>query len=172
MFLQALPAATALVFSLNETIQFFQNSGLSKRQQRNLAMLLTGMVSIGTLNITRISFACFGSVSLAVLSAFIHRASIPWVKIQFAGLLHILRSFDVRKVHLQIDDTDLGRSKRIRSLFGVFRTIHKPTNGFQNAQNLVLLTASAFGVSFPVAFSFYQPDPALTKWHNIVDPRN
>lgn len=165
MFLQALPAATALIFSLNETILTFQKTGLSKRQQWHLAMLLTGIVSNGTINLTRISFACFGSVSLAVFSAFIHRSSIPWVKIQFAAFLHILKNFDIKKIHLQIDDTDLGRSKRVRALFGVFRTIHKPTNGFQNAQNLVLLTACAFGVSFPVVFSFYQPDPALTKWH-------
>lgn len=165
MFFQPLPAVVCLLTSLNDTLSIVSGSKLSQRQQHTLAMILTGIVTNGTLNITRIASACFGGISLAVISAFVHRSQIPWIKLQFAAVLHILQSFDIKKIHLQIDDTDLGHSKAVKILFGVFRTIHKPTNGYQNAQNLVLLTACAYGVSFPLGFSFYRPDPVLTDWH-------
>lgn len=165
MFLEALPAATALILSLNETLLVFQKQGLSKKQQSTLAIFLTGIVLNGTMNLSKISFICFGNISLAVLSAFVHRTTIPWMKIQFTMFFHILKSFDIKKFHIQIDDTDLGKSKIVKFLYGVFRTLHKPTNGFQNAQNIVLLTITAFSVTFPVAFKFYRPDPKLTQWH-------
>ena len=111
IFLEALPATTALVLSLNETLLVFQKQGLSKKQQSTLAMFLTGIVLNGTMNLTKISSTCFGKISLAVLSAFVHRTTVPWMKIQFAMFYHILKSFDIKKVHIQIDDTDLGKSK-------------------------------------------------------------
>ena len=165
MFTQPLPAVVALLISLNETLLLFRGTGLSQRQQYNLGMIITGIVANGTLNLTRISLACFGELSLAVISTVIHRSQIPWVKLQFAGFLHILKRFDIGKIHIQIDDTDLDRSKIVKALYGVFRTIHKPTNGYHNAQNIVWVTVCALGVTCPICFYFYRPDPALTSWH-------
>ena len=41
---------------------------------------------------------------------------------------------------------------------------HKASSGYVNGQTVVLLLLVTQSITFPVGFSFYMPDPALTVW--------
>ena len=66
---------------------------------------------------------------------------------------------------LVLDDTNKRRSKTTKRIAKVHKLKDKATGGFFMGQSLVVLLLVTETLTLPVAFAFYEPDPALSRWY-------
>ena len=76
---------------------------------------------------------------------------IPWNLLFIASTKLIISRYD----------SDHQRSKNTTRIGYVHRTKDKKYEGYFNGQNLFFLLLITDQITFPVGFSFYEPDPAL-----------
>ena len=89
----------------------------------------------------------------------LHHSRINWSALLKAAVVKVLADHCVTTIHVAIDDTDRSRSKVVKILWGVFKTIDKVTGGWINAQNIVFLCLVTNKITVPIMFAFYRPDP-------------
>jgi len=91
-------------------------------------------------------------------------AKIAWGYLLLASVTLVLKRHGITEGVLVLDESDRARSKKTQRIHGVHKQKHKASGGYVNGQTVVLLLLVTPTVTFPVGFSFYQPDPALTAW--------
>ncbi len=91
-------------------------------------------------------------------------AKIDWHGLLLASVTLILKRHGITEGTLVLDESDRARSKRTTRIHKVHKQKHKASGGYVNGQTVVLLLLVTRTITFPVGFSFYMPDPALTAW--------
>ena len=76
----------------------------------------------------------------------------------------LLAKFGITEAILVLDDSDKRRSKKCHKLHAVHKVKDKGTGGYSIAQNIIFLVLVAKGITIPVGFKFYEPDPEWSKW--------
>lgn len=168
LLLKPLPDAKTFISHLNLLLLNSNKQTLSSIQCGFIALVIGAMALSGQLNWSWISRATLGGYGSTGLSWMFRCAKIRWEELQAAAVVYLMQLYEVFEVHLVIDDTDRPRSKIIKTLFGVFKTFDKKTGGFFLAQNIVFVLVVTKVFSFPIAFAFFQPDPAVSKWQRII----
>ncbi len=107
-----------------------------------------------------------GKYSDSALSKMLRSSLIPWDLLLFASTRLIISRYNIKGGVLVIDDSDHQRSKNTTHIGYVHRIKDKKYDGYFNGQNLVFLLLVTDQITFPVGFSFYEPDPALKAWKN------
>jgi len=139
-------------------------NSLTNTQQRFISFCIFCMVMLGSLNFAAFAVASLGYYAARSLSWMFHHSKIDWGILLKAAVLKVLIEHKTLFVHLLIDDTDRPRSKVVKILWGIFKTVDKVTGGWINAQNIVFLCVVTNKVTIPVYFTFYRPDPVLSAW--------
>jgi hypothetical protein len=145
-------------------MEFDSGHSLSKLQSVFISLTITAMVLQGQLCWAVIERVTLGNVCAQALSWMMHHSRIPWSNLMKSAIGMIFELYKVAKVTLVIDDTDRPRSKVIRVLYAVFKTLDKKTGGYINAQNIVFIVVVSKICTFPIGFAFFRPDPKYTKW--------
>ena len=137
---------------------------MSTMQQKFVSFCIRHMTLLGCLNFSAFAVASLGCYQGRALSWMLHHSKLDWSLLLKAAVVKVLRDHKVSSVHIAIDDTDRKRSKVIKALWGVFKTIDKATGGWTNAQNIVFICLITDKVTFPILFTFYRPDPKHSLW--------
>ena len=136
---------------------------MTRKQKRFVAFCINAMLMLGCLNFSAFAVASFGYYGDRALSWMFHHSNINWTLLLRASILKLLIDHKISRIHIVIDDTDRSRSKVIKILWGVFKTIDKATGGWINAQNIVFLCLVTDKITVPFMFCFYRPDPAYSE---------
>jgi hypothetical protein len=139
-------------------------TSLSKTQTTFISFCIGSMVMLGSLNFAAFAAGSLGLFAARALSWMLHHSKIDWNTLLKAAVVKVLVDHGVSTIHAEIDDTDRTRSKVIKILWGVFKTIDKVTGGWINAQNIVFLCLVTDKITIPVMFAFYRPDPVYSAW--------
>lgn len=138
-------------------------SRLSTLQCKCLSFLMTGLILTGACSFAALSRYSWASYTARGIGKMFHSFNLPLDKLYLISVKRILSLFGV-KGYLVCDDTDRPRAKGTTKLFGVFKSKDKKTGGYGIFQNIVFLFVVTDKGSFPVAFRFYRPDPAIKAW--------
>lgn len=136
---------------------------VTKCQLNSLALCLTLITILGSICWARFSRATLGQKTAKGFGKAILNKKFPLFKIFVASTTMILQKF-LGKGVLIIDDTDRQRSKGASILHKIFLCIDKKSGGYFKMQNLVILLYATKGISIPVGFRFFAPDPAFVDW--------
>jgi len=139
-------------------------STMSNKQIRFVAFCITCMIMLGSMNFAAFSVGSLGYYGDRALSWMLHHSSINWSILLKAAVIKVLIDHTISSVQLVIDDTDRPRSKVVKILWGVFKTVDKRTGGWINAQNIVFLCLVTDKITIPIMFTFYRPDPIYAAW--------
>lgn len=140
------------------------NAKLSRAQKVWLGFCLTGMLLMNSVCWAKFERASLGGYKVSALSWMFRDAKIYWNIMLQASVILILKRYGIQEGVIAIDESDRARSKRTKRIHHVHKQKHKASGGYVNGQTVVLLLLVTESVSFPVGFSFYMPDPELTKW--------
>lgn len=138
--------------------------GLSRIQKLWLGFVLSAIIVSN-----KICWACFSRISggtfqaNCLLKMFVRTKGF-WDHILQASTLALLAKFDITEAVLVLDDSDKRRSKSCHKLHAVHKVKDKSTGGYSIAQNIIFLVLVAKGITIPVGFKFYEPDPKWSKW--------
>lgn len=164
MLLKPIKEIKKFILTTNQLMEKHYHISLTLKQITFITLCMSGMVLLGSLNLTAFSRISMGVFQPAALSWMLHNSKIPWSKLLRSALITIFKLYGITCVHLLIDDTDRQRSKVVKVLFRVFKTIDKKTGGYMNAQNIVLVAIVTDKYTIPFFFTFYQPDPVYAVW--------
>ena len=148
---------------LNESLKGIGGS-LTKSQKAWLAFCLTAMIFTNTINWKAWERWSGGKYSDSALSKMLRWSQIPWSLLLLASTKLIISRYNIKKGVLVIDDSDHQRSKNTTNIAYTHRIKDKKYDGYFNGQNLIFLLLVTDKITFPVGFSFYEPDPALKEW--------
>ena len=137
---------------------------LTNTQKRFISFCVFSMVMLGSLNFSAFAIASLGYYGDRALSWMFHNSKINWSILLKAAVTKVLIEHKVSEVHLVIDDTDRHRSKMVKILWGLYKTVDKVTGGWINAQNIVFLCLVSGKITVPIMFFFYRPDPIHSAW--------
>ena len=137
---------------------------LTKTQKAWLAFCLTAMIFTNTINWKAWERWSGGKYSDSALSKMLRWSQIPWNLLLLGSTKLIISRYKIKGGVLVIDDSDHQRSKNTTNIGYVHRIKDKKDQGYFNGQNLVFLLLVTDKITFPVGFSFYEPDPALKNW--------
>ena len=150
---------------LNESLKGVDGS-LTRSQKAWISFCLTAMIFTNTINWKAWERWSGGKYSDSALSKMLRRALIPWDSLLLASTKLIISRYNIKGGVLVIDDSDHQRSKNTTHIAHVHRIKDKKYNGYFKGQNLIFLLLVTDRITFPVGFSFYEPDPALQEWKN------
>ena len=148
---------------LNDSLKGVGGS-LTKSQKAWLAFCLTAMIFTNTINWKAWERWSGGRYSDSALSKMLRWALIPWSLLLLASTRLIIARYGIKEGVLVIDDSDHQRSKNTTHIAHVHRIKDKKYDGYFNGQNLIFLLLVTDKITFPVGFSFYEPDPELHEW--------
>src|SRR3990172_9242501 len=144
-----------------------QNSGLRAVQhttKKTLATLLNHFACFSALILNSVCTMSLGLCTPSQLSLFCSRNYGLFDELLSCAISYVLSIVQSGNMSLVVDDTDRPRSKVIRMLSYVFKTVCKKTGGFHLAQNIVFVCAVTKYFTFPIAWKFYMPDPTVSAW--------
>lgn len=163
MIANALDFIRTYIEYLNESLKEVGGS-LTKSQKAWLAFCLTAMIFTNTVNWKAWERWSGGKYSDSALSKMLRWSQIPWTLLLLASTKLIISRYNIKGGVLIIDDSDHQRSKNTTNIGYVHRIKDKKHDGYFNGQNLIFLLLVTDKITFPVGFSFYEPDPALKEW--------
>jgi hypothetical protein len=105
-----------------------------------------------------------GNYSLNAISWMFRHSKIFWNNLLTASVTNLIKLYNITDCVLAIDDTDKSRSKNIKRIGMAHKIKDKKTSGYFMGQNIVKLLLISNGVSLPVGFRLYEPDPNLKKY--------
>ena len=165
MLENALDFIKLYIDSLNESLKEVGGS-LTKSQKAWFAFCLTAMIFTNTINWKAWERWSGGKYSDSALSKMLRWSQIPWNFLLLASTKLIMSRYNIKGGVLVIDDSDHQRSKNTTHIGYTHRIKDKKYEGYFNGQNLIFLLLVTDRITFPVGFSFYEPDPALKEWKN------
>lgn len=144
-----------------------KKSGTRAVQQNTkytLATIISHCACFSVLSFASICAMALGGFTIPQLSQFCRRNSQLVENLVSCAVLYILSIVKSGSITFIIDDSDRPRSKMVKAIGYVFKTICKKTNGFHMAQNIVFVCVVTKYFIFPIAWKFYIPDPKVSKW--------
>lgn len=166
MFTQLLPFIHAYLDSLQKALLADNPSGqLSKRQRFWIGFCLMGILITNSVAWEKFERTSFRRYTKQALSKMCRWSKIPWNRLLVCSVRAVLNKYGITSGVLVIDDKDLSRSKNARKLHALHKVFDKKTGGYFLGQNVVFLYLVTEAVCLPVAFAFYQPDPAWSIWY-------
>jgi len=135
--------------------------------RRTLAILLNHFGCFSALILTSVCTMSLGLCTPSQLSLFCGRNYRLFDGLLSCAISYVLSLIPSSNISLIVDDTDRPRSKVIKALSYVFKTVCKKTSGFHLAQNIVFVCAVTKYFTFPIAWKFYMPDPAISTWRAL-----
>ncbi len=138
-------------------------SGLTAGQRRWLSFCLMGIFITESVCWRKFVRAGLGRYSEALLSWYF-RCPMTWGLLLSISVCLVLESFNVWEGVLVLDDTGKKRSKVTKRIPYVHWFKDKEGTGSIRGQEIVFLVLITPQVTIPVAFVFYQPDPAYSQW--------
>lgn len=157
---QALPWIQNIV----QEISRHAGHGLYAAGINNTAVILTHMLCFRQINLAAIERLTLSIFTLSALSIFCKRQRDAIANLYVNAVFLILLKYPGVLISFLIDDSDKGRSKTIKVLAYVFKSICKATGGYHNCQNIVFICAVTSFVTIPIGFRFYVPDPEIRQW--------
>ena len=88
----------------------------------------------------------------------------PWPLLFQVSVTVLISLYRITCGVLNIDETDSHRSERTKKISWVHKLKDKATGGYAMGQCVVFPVLTAPGITIPVGFKFYMPDPAVTRW--------
>ena len=164
---------------LNEPTQFIQdfitdvdssltelkpNAKLTKAQKIWLGICLTGMLLVSGVCWAKFERASLGKHKQAALSWMLRHSKIFWSYLLIASVSLVLKRHGITEGVLELDESDIERSKRTKRIHKAHKQKHKASGGYVNGQTVVLLLLVTHSISVPVGFAFYMPDLVLKAW--------
>ena len=163
---KGLPFIKEYVNSLNTAIELHSpEQSLTKLQCCWLTFIILGILVTNTVCWQKIERFSLGKQKAASLSWMFRKAKIAWDWLLLASTMHIVARYGITTGTLAIDDSDIERSKNASNIGKVHKIKDKKRNGYFNGQNIVFLLLVTKELTFPVGFSFYEPDPELSAWN-------
>ena len=145
-----------------------QSSGIRAVQcstKKTLATLLNHCTCFSALILSAVCTMSLGLNTPSQLSVFCSRNYGLFDELVSCAISYVLSIVPSGNLSLVVDDTDRPRSKVVKMLSYVFKTICNKTAGFHLAQNIVFVCAVTKYFTFPIAWKFYMPDPAVSAWN-------
>jgi hypothetical protein len=166
VLIHSLPCVTQFVDGLSGSLKACKDSAaLSAGQRVWLSTVLIGIVVTGTLNWAGFERRSLKAFKQSRLRWMFYYAKIAWPLLLQASIGYVLKHYKITSATLVIDDTDKQRAKKTTKIAGAHKVKDKKTGGYFNGQELLFLVLVSDLVTFPVAFRWYVPDPALSAWH-------
>ena len=170
LFKEGQPFIRDYISSINQAIKAESpDKSLSRIQCIWLSFILLGILVTNSVCWSKISRFGQGRYSTAASSWMFRKAQIVWSHLLKASVCHILSVYNVNYGSLQLDDTDISRSKRTPAIANTHKLKDKKTNGYSNGQNIIFLVLVAKEITIPVGFRFYCPDPKLSAWYKLEE---
>ena len=138
-------------------------SCLTAGQKRWLSFCLMGILITESVCWQKFVRAGLGRYSEALLSWYF-RFPMTWGLLLSSSVHVVLESFGVWEGVLVLDDTGKKRSKVTKRIPYVHWFKDKDGTGSIRGQEIVFLVLVTPQVTIPIAFVFYQPDPAYSQW--------
>lgn len=159
-----LPFVEAYVERLSASVEACQpKAGLSPGQKAWLSFCLMGIIVTESVCWRKFVRAGLGRYSEALLSWYF-RGPMAWEVLLSLSVGLLLESFGTWEGVLVLDDTGKRRAKVTKRIPYVHYFKDTQGTGTIRGQEVVLLVFVTAVVSIPVAFAFYQPDPAYSAW--------
>ena len=157
-----LPFIKEYISSINTVLQQKDPGvALSRLQCAWITFVLMGIMITNSLCWSRFARFGLGRYQPAAMSWMFRKSQIVWSYVLEASVCHLLICYGITYGYLQLDDSDIQRSKQTPRIAKTHKVKDKKTNGFFNGQNILFLVLVAKDVTIPVGFRFYCPDPAL-----------
>ena len=150
---------------LNDSLSELKpNARLTKIQVKWISFCLMGILMFSGINWAKLERHSLGKYKAASLSWVFRHAKISWEFLLIASVKVILKQHNITEGTLVLDEVDRSRTKQTTCIHRAHKLKDKATSGYVNGQCIVLLLLVTDTVTFPVGFSFYQPDPKITAW--------
>ena len=140
------------------------SKGLSKTQKLWIGFVLSAIIVSNSICWNRFSRISGGKFKASRLLQMFSRTNGFWDYILQASTMALLAKFDITEGVLVLDDSDKRRSKKCHKLHAVHKVKDKGTGGYSIAQNIIFLVLVTKGLTIPVGFKFYEPDPEWSRW--------
>src|SRR3989337_4538734 len=163
MLSEALDFVKLYIDLLNQSLNSV-GGRLTKTQRAWIAFCLTAMVFTNTINWKAWERWSGGKYTDSALSKMLRWSLIPWNLLLLASTKLIIARYNIKGGVLVIDDSDHERSKNTTQIAYAHRIKDKKNDGYYNGQNLIFLLLVTDTITFPIGFSFYEPDPVLVEW--------
>lgn len=162
---EGLPFVRDYVEAVNEAIKTHSpECELTRLQRYWLSFVILGLLITNTLCWARFErFSC-GSYASAAICWMFKKSKVAWDMLLYASVTKIVERYNIKSGVLVIDDTDSERSKNTTQIAKAHKIRDKKRSGFFNGQNIIFLLLVSNGLTIPVGFSFYEPDPAISAW--------
>jgi hypothetical protein len=138
--------------------------GLSKAQKLWLGFVLSAIIITNSICWDRFERISGGKFKANRLLQMFSRSKGFWDYVLKASTMALLKKFNVTEGVLVLDDSDKLRSKKCHKIHAVHKVKDKGTGGYSIAQNIIFLVLVTKGLTIPVGFKFYEPDPEWSKW--------
>lgn len=138
-------------------------SGLTVGQKAWLGFALLGILITQSVCWQKWVRAGLGQYSEALLSWYF-RCPLCWDLLLAMSVRVVLESFATWEGVVVVDDTGKKRAKVTKRIPYVHYFKNKAGTGSIRGQEIVFLVLVTPCVTIPVAFAFYQPDPAYSEW--------
>ena len=156
--------------SINDLIRT-KNPGnaLSRKQRAFLAFCIMGILITNKICWTTYQKTFIGKVTVGSLSWMFRCSKIPWSYLLGYSVTVIIKRYNITNGVLCVDESDKKRSKVTKKIPFVHKLMEKATGGFYFGQSIVFLILITPIATIPISFSFYLPDPEMTKWKKLDD---
>ncbi|MFH0925074.1 MAG: hypothetical protein V1872_05490 [bacterium] len=144
------------------------NQGLSHIQKVWLSFCISCILITNSVCWAAFKHRSTNTLSTSALSWMFCHSKITWELLLHTGIKVLLLLFGITQGALLVDDTDNKRSKSTTKIGYVHKLKDKSSNGYIMGQNIVFLVLVTPSITIPVGFTFYMPDPELTKWNKRI----
>lgn len=162
---ESLPFIRDYVKALNDIIKR-NNPGfeLTRLQVVWLNFIILGILVTNTVNWAKISRYSLGSYDIKAISWMFRRAKILWCSLLTASVKAVLERYNIKQVHLELDDSDNQRAKTTNTIAKAHKIYDKKSGGYFNGQSVVFLLLVSKEITLPVGFEFYEPNPKMVEY--------
>lgn len=151
--------------ALNENLAELKPSAkLTAIQGKWVGFCLMGILMLNAINWAKFERAGLGTYKMSALSWMFRHSKIAWELLLIASVMLLLKKHGITRGTIVFDESDRSRSKKTPLIHKTYTQKDKATGGYVNGQTVVLLLLVTETLTFPVGFSFYKPDPAVSAW--------
>lgn len=149
--------------SLNKILQQENKQQLTKIQRYWIKFVLLGILVTNSVCWVKMERFSIGIYSNKAISWMFRHGKICWGLLLTTSIKHIIKKYKIKNCVLGIDDSDKSRSKNTTEIAKAHKIKDKKTAGYMNGQNIVFLVLVSNGITLPVGFKLYEPDPEVKK---------
>jgi DDE superfamily endonuclease len=149
--------------SLNKILQQENKQQLTKIQRYWIKFVLLGILVTNSVCWVKMERFSIGIYSNKAISWMFRHGKVCWGLLLTASIKHIIKKYKIKNCVLGIDDSDKSRSKNTTEIAKAHKIKDKKTAGYMNGQNIVFLVLVSNGITLPVGFKLYEPDPEVKK---------